>query len=85
MDLPGLKPELGERATRFEITGREVGEMVLIERNQTIVLLVTVVEPNAWASLKPVFSRVYPTVSVISVPVKTQKKGRKSSAHPQAR
>lgn len=68
MDLPGVRPELGERATRFAITGREVGEMVLIERNDTIILWVTVVAPDAWPALQPVLARAYPTISVSDVP-----------------
>lgn len=64
MDLPGLRPEMGERATRFVITGREVGEMVLLEKHDTILLIVTVVEPAAWEALAPVLERVYPTVNI---------------------
>lgn len=68
MDLPGLRPEMGERATRFAITGKEWGEMVLIERHDTIVLLVTVVEPSAWENLRSVLTKVYPTVSIVDLP-----------------
>ena len=69
MTLPGIKPERMERATRFVITGREVGEMVLIEKYDVIVLIVTVVDPNAWAELKPIMAKVYPTVEIVDVPV----------------
>jgi hypothetical protein len=68
MNLPGIKAERMERATRFVITGREVGEMVLIEKSDVIVLLVTVVDPNAWSALQPVMAKVYPTVEIVDVP-----------------
>jgi hypothetical protein len=64
LELPGIRGELGERATRFSITGREVGEMVLLEKEDTIILIAPVVEPGAWARLEPKLARVYPTVSV---------------------
>jgi hypothetical protein len=69
MTLPGIKPERMERATRFVITGREVGEMVLIEKHDVIVLIVTVVAPNAWAEIQPVMQKVYPTVEIVDVPI----------------
>jgi hypothetical protein len=69
MTLPGIKPERMERATRFTITGREVGEMVLIEKLDVIVLIVTVVDPNAWAALAPVMAKVYATVEIVDVPL----------------
>ncbi len=64
LDLPGLRPPLGERATRFSITGREAGELVMIERDDTIVLIVTVVAPSAWPALAPRLARTYPLVAV---------------------
>jgi hypothetical protein len=64
MNIPGIRSDLGERATRFRVDGREVGEMVMIEKGGLIVLLVTVVEPSAWPTLKPVIERCYPTLSV---------------------
>jgi hypothetical protein len=67
MELPGIKTERMERATRFVITGREVGEMVLIEKKDVIVLIVTVVDPNVWAAVQPVMAKVYPTVEVVDV------------------
>jgi hypothetical protein len=67
MTLPGIKPERMERATRFIITGKEVGEMVLIEKFDVIVLIVTVVDPNAWTDLKPIMAKVYPTVEIVDV------------------
>ncbi len=67
MELPGIKPERMERATRFVITGREVGEMILIEKFDVIVLIVTVVDPNEWQALRPVMAKVYPTVEVVDV------------------
>ncbi len=68
MTLPGIDPQRGERATRFQITGREVGEMVLLERQDTIVLIVTVVDPAAWPNLAPMMARVYPTLEILNVP-----------------
>lgn len=65
--IPGLRPEMGERATRFAITGHEVGEMVMLEKHDTILLLVTVVEPKAWEALAPVLAKVYPTVTVTDI------------------
>ncbi|MCB9653215.1 MAG: hypothetical protein H6729_03670 [Deltaproteobacteria bacterium] len=67
MDLPGIRPDLGERATRFLIDGPEKGEMVMIERNDAIVLMVTIVEPSAWPNLAKVLARCYPTVEVATV------------------
>lgn len=67
MALPGLRPELEERATRFIITGRELGEMVLLEKHDTILLIVTVVTPDAWEALKPVLAKVYPTVTITDI------------------
>lgn len=67
MTLPGIRPELGERATRFVVTGREVGELVMIEKRDVIVLIVTVVDPKAWPDLEPVMQKVYPTVEVVDV------------------
>lgn len=67
MKLPGLRPELEERATRFAITGREVGEMVMLEKHDTILLIVTVVTPEAWPGLAPVLAKVYPTVTINDV------------------
>lgn len=64
MTLPGVDPTRGERATRFVITGREVGEMVLIEKANTIVLIVTVVDPQTWETVKSDMSKVYPTVAI---------------------
>lgn len=65
MRVPGIDPDKGERATRFVITGKEVGEMVMIERGGVIVLFATIVEPGAWAELAPIMERCYPTVEVI--------------------
>lgn len=67
MTLPGIRPELGERATRFVVTGREVGELVMIEKRDVIVLIVTVVDPKAWPELQPLMQKVYPTVEVVDV------------------
>ncbi len=69
MTLPGVDPARGGRATRFVITGREVGEMVLIEKNDTIVLVVLVVDPKVWPDVEKLFARVYPTVEVVDLPI----------------
>lgn len=66
MELPGLRPDMGERATRFRIDGKERGEMVMIERGGVIVLIVTIVAPDAWEKIQPNMARVYPTVSVLT-------------------
>ncbi len=67
LKLPGIRPSMGERATRFAITGREVGEMVLIEKRDTIVLIVTVVDPNAWSRVRRELAKTYPTVTINDV------------------
>ncbi|MBK8013263.1 MAG: hypothetical protein IPK13_18145 [Deltaproteobacteria bacterium] len=67
MELPGIRPDLGERATRFSIDGPEKGEMVMIERNDAIVLIVTIVAPSAWGDLARTLARCYPTVEVQAV------------------
>jgi hypothetical protein len=64
MKVAGIDPIKGERATRFIITGRELGEMVLIERGGAIVLFATIVEPDAWKDLSKIMARCYPTVAV---------------------
>ena len=65
MTLPGVDATLGERATRFVVTGQEVGEMVMIEKRDAIVLIVTVVDPNAWPTVKPQLEKAYATVQVL--------------------
>lgn len=69
MDLVGLRPEFGERATRFVISGRELGEIVMIERGETIVLFVVIVAPEAWPEVRSLFARVYPTLTVTKIAV----------------
>ena len=64
IDVFGVDPKKGERATRFQITGREVGEMVTIERGGVIVLFATIVAPNAWTEIEKQMARCYPTVDV---------------------
>lgn len=61
----GIDPERGERATRFVITGTEVGEMIMIERGEVIVLFVTIVAPDAWPAVQAQLERCYPTVEVV--------------------
>ncbi len=68
IEVKGIDPQRGERATRFQITGKEIGEMVMIERGGVIVLYAAIVEPNAWAALKPSMEKCYPSVKVIEEP-----------------
>lgn len=65
MTLPGVDPSRGERATRFEVTGREVGEMIMIEKRSAIVLIVTVVDPSTWPDVKQMMAKAYTTVEVL--------------------
>jgi hypothetical protein len=67
MKVQGIDPLRGERATRFTITGHESGEMVMIERGGAIILFAAIVAPSAWAELKAVLERCYPTVAVSDV------------------
>lgn len=67
VSVRGIDPERGERATRFQITGREVGEMVMIERGGVIVLFASIVAPEAWEPLATMLKRCYPTVEVVDV------------------
>lgn len=60
----GVRPEAGERATRFVITGREAGELVMIERAGLMVLFATLVTPESWPELKKQLDRCYPSVEV---------------------
>lgn len=64
LEVAGIDPERGERATQFLITGAESGEMVMIEREGVIVLYATVVQRRAWPALRPVLARCYSTVEV---------------------
>ncbi len=67
MKVEGVRPEHGDRATRFVVTGREVGEMVMIEKRDAIILVVTIVDPKVWPELQKRMERVYPTIDVINV------------------
>lgn len=60
----GVRPEAGERATRFLITGREAGELVMIERAGLMVLFATLVTHESWPELKRQLDRCYPSVEV---------------------
>lgn len=77
IDVKGIDPQCGERATRFQITGKEVGEMVMIERGGVIVLFAAIVEPNSWAALKPLMEKCYPTVKVVEEPKLRVEKAKK--------
>jgi len=69
--IQGIDPQKGERATRFDITGAEVGEMVMIERGDVIILFAAVVVSDAWPAIKAQLERCYPTVQVTErVPAK---------------
>lgn len=65
MTLPSVDPSRGERVTRFEVTGREIGEMVMIEKRSAIVLIVTVVDPATWPDVKAMMAKAYSTVEVL--------------------
>ncbi len=60
----GVKPEAGERATRFIITGREAGEIVMIERAGVMVLFAAIVTHESWPELKKQLDRCYPSVEI---------------------
>ena len=74
MNLPGLRPHMNERAIRFAVTGGEVGEVALIQKSDTFILVVTMVDPNAWPRLKRVLPKAYATIDV-----RDAKKGRDRS------
>ncbi len=74
MTLPSVDPSKDERATRFEVTGKEIGEMVMIEKRSAIVLIVTVVAPNAWPEVKLMMDKAYTTVRVLDVSPKPEPK-----------
>jgi len=61
----GVDPLKDERATRFVITGQEVGEMMMIERGGIIVLFAAVVRPEDWPAIAEQLERCYPTVEVV--------------------
>ena len=46
IDVHGIKSHRGERATRFQISVSENGEIVTIERGEVIVMIATFVSPN---------------------------------------
>lgn len=64
MELPQIRIELGDRATRYTITGRQAGEMVLIERRGALVLFATIVAPTFWAEVSAWLPSVYESVRV---------------------
>lgn len=68
MKLPGLRPDRQERATRFRVTGKEVGEMVLIEKDASLLLVVSVVEPQAWPALRRALQASYRSLVVEDIP-----------------
>ena len=68
MTLPGVYADKGERATRFTVTGREVGEMVMVEKREAIVLVVTVVAPEVWPEVQKMMEKAYATLEVLDGP-----------------
>jgi hypothetical protein len=68
MTLPGVYADKGERATRFTVTGREVGEMVMVEKREAIVLVVTVVAPEVWPEVQKMMEKAYATLEVLEGP-----------------
>ncbi|NJK89740.1 MAG: hypothetical protein HC923_10305 [Myxococcales bacterium] len=61
-DLPFLNAALGDRATRYVVTGKMAGEMVLIERRGVILLFAAIVHPSAWDSVSGWLPDVYRSV-----------------------
>jgi hypothetical protein len=68
MSLPRLVPLMGDRATRYVVSGRRMGEMVMVERRETIVLVATVVQADAWAELSPLMQKVYESIEIHRAP-----------------
>lgn len=68
ISLPQLKPALGDRATRYSITGGQLGEMVLVERRGVLVLVATVVRASAWERLREPLQAVYSSIRVDEAP-----------------
>lgn len=66
--LPQLNEVLGDRATRYDITGHQLGEMVLIERRGVWVLVATVVRASAWESVRGLLPVMYRSVRVDQAP-----------------
>lgn len=64
IQVRGINPDAGERATRFIITGREAGEIVMIERAGVMVLFATLVTHESWPGLKKQLDRCYPSVEI---------------------
>lgn len=65
LDLPQIRTELGDRATRYPITGMRVGEMVLIERREALVLIAIVVTEDAWPEVATWARGLYRSVEVM--------------------
>jgi len=64
MSLPRLVPLMGDRATRYVVSGRQAGEMVMVERRDAIVLVATVVKADAWAELSSLMQKVYESIEI---------------------
>ena len=65
LELPRLVPVMGDRATRYAITGRQLGEMVMVERRGIIVLVAVVVEPASWERVSGLMSQVYRSIDIL--------------------
>lgn len=68
LELPQLNAMLGDRATRYPITGSQVGEMVLVERRGVLTLIAVVVRPSAWEAVRKSMPAVYRSVRVDEAP-----------------
>lgn len=64
LELPQIRTELGDRATRYPIHGMRVGEMVLIERREALVLIAVVVTETAWPEVSRWAQMMYRSVEV---------------------
>jgi hypothetical protein len=64
LELPRIRTELGDRATRYPIHGMRVGEMVLIERREALVLIAIVVTESAWPEVSRWAQMMYRSVEV---------------------
>lgn len=68
LELPQIRTELGDRATRYPIHGMRVGEMALIERRGALVLFAVIVNEDAWASVSKWAEMMYRSVEVYDGP-----------------
>lgn len=64
LELAQLNTVMGDRATRYAITGRQRGEMVLVERMETIVFVSVVVRASAWERVSSLMPEVYRSIRI---------------------